>query len=145
MCQIDFNNENKKVILTALKKLKVKRVTVTFEGSGDSGSCEIPVFLNNRGSVIKDENVDKFPKVSITKSSKSFDEEKSEWKETTTLAEVPLREAVFALADEVSTMIDNWWDNDGGFGEITFEIETGKINIEANYRYTETNTETFTF
>ena len=97
-------------LLEQLKAKGVTTVTITFDGSGDSGGID--------GVYCYNEN----------------DEE---------VRVGALREALFELGDAVINRhpLDISFNDEGCYGTITLEVETGRIEIEVNTRYVSYETE----
>jgi len=97
-------------LLEQLKAKGITTVTITFDGSGDSGGID--------GVYCYNEN----------------DEE---------VRVGALREALFELGDAVINRhpLDISFNDEGCYGTITLEVETGRIEIEVNTRYIECHTD----
>jgi hypothetical protein len=132
MIKSEVKREQIKEILKMIRAAGGKRITIEFDGSGDSGSIT--------GVAIEPHSMD-FPVV--------YNEDKSTWKDGTWNTEStpktqPVKEALEQICYDMleRTGID-WYNNDGGFGQLEFDLETGETNLEVSTRYTEYNTDTF--
>jgi hypothetical protein len=127
----DANAKNKDVVFTALSALSITRVTVTFDGEGDSGQIEDVVYY--RG-----ESPCQAPKVSVAFRDVS-------WRDTRPL-EKPLNAAIESLCyDYLSQEHGGWENDDGAYGEFTFSVAEQRIELDFSARYTDTNTYSHTF
>lgn len=94
-------------------------VTLNFSGAGDSGDIDDPQFFKE-------------------------DEEESEikYEEFAKRREKLSQDILTNFKEQVSEIlgdIEDWWNNDGGQGDITIQIPSGKyvINVGVNYTKTE--------
>ncbi len=118
----------KAAILDALQAAGVARVTIEFEGSGDSGQMEQATAYD------ADEETVAFPEACIEIARVDFDEGKD------TRAEVNLRDAMETIAYELLERTHGGWENDdGGFGTFTFDVAERSVTLDYDERYTETN------
>lgn len=125
---------NKHAVLIALKKLKAKKATATYDGSGDSG-CFNDVEVE--GARKKDINLTKKNTVVILQAGArvvhggGFIEEVKP-------RNMSLSEAIIDVAsDWLEQEQGGWENNDGAEGNIQFDVETGKMRIEHTSRRTE--------
>ena len=138
-----FRNENlKPYVKTMLQMIKDgggKKIRVSFDGSGDSGSVD-GVYIHN-GS--EDMNMQFYVDFLEVSSSWSSD---TGWVKTETPKRMPVKEALESLCYTMleETGID-WYNNDGGYGELYITLDPLEIQLEVNSRYTEVNTDVFTF
>lgn len=113
---------NQARLLAALAAAGVVKVTVAFDGCGDSGQIESIDARDRVGEVaLPDVGVE------ITMIADHSLE--------TRAAVMPLRELVeeiaYALLGETH---GGWQDNEGAFGEFTFDVIAGEIRLEFNER-----------
>lgn len=99
----------KKYIIKA-KNEGYKYIIITYEGSGDSGTIEDVGMSNDiPGSVWED-----------------FSGKKIEGED---------REAIEEWAyDEALSNVSDWYNNDGGYGIITINVDDGTFQVENNLR-----------
>ena len=117
---------NKAVLFDALAAVPITRVVVTFDGYGDSGQIE------SIDAHSGDETAE-LPTCDIEIISPSWDG--SELKRQT----LPVRSAVEALAyDFLEQTHGGWENNDGAFGEFTFDVAARSITLDYNERSTAT-------
>ena len=102
----------------------IVRVTVNFDGCGDSGQIEDIIAFDEHGQVelkglvlpVSDSGPDGIPD---------------------TEAPEPIEDAIESLAyDLLESEHGGWENNDGAYGEFTFEVATRKITLEHNERFT---------
>lgn len=122
-----------KELLRQLQSAGVTEITIDFDGSGDSGSVQ-SVSFNPTSKVMLSTKW-------AEKSSRYVDGKWiEEWKETTVDAEEGCTALCYELLE--STGID-WYNNDGGFGELEITLDPIEITLNVNTRYTEYNTDSF--
>ena len=123
----DIRARNKAIIFAALAAAGIHKVTVEYDGSGDSGQIE-DVWARNDGDEIISFPSDR----KITLLSENPDHP---------LAEQSFEAAVETLAwDYLEQRHDGWENNDGAFGIFVFDVPGRLITLEHNERYTEVNT-----
>jgi hypothetical protein len=110
-------------LLFKLADLNITGVKVKYDGSGDSGAiewigyttepCETPEDVND--------NID-------------------DWENDANLANIAedLYGKVEGFAYHVLDDIEDWWNNEGGFGELCICVPSGKYIINNHIRITET-------
>jgi len=106
----EANAANRGIVFDALAAASIASVTVEFDGEGDSGQIEQVTFCREDESCEAPEQTVAFLQVSrnTSKPSSTF---------------VPLREAVESLCyDYLTQAQDGWENNDGAFGEFTFNL-----------------------
>jgi hypothetical protein len=123
---------NKNLIFAALAGAGIHRVTIDYDGSGDSGQIEsieawdaahekIPL-PSSRKVQLAPENPDR------------------------PVDDIGLEAAVEGLAwDYLYDSHCGWENNDGAFGTFVFDVPDRTITLEHNERYTEVNTTTHEF
>lgn len=123
----DIRARNKELIFAALAEAGIDKVTVEYDGSGDSGQID-DVWAWNAGDEIISFPSDR----KITLLSENPDHP---------LAEQSFEAAVETLAWHYLEQRHNGWENnDGAFGIFTFDVPGRLITLEHNERYTEVNT-----
>ena len=100
--------KNSEVILE-LKDLSVDKVQIEYSGSGDSGDIDDITYYNKAGEVVEIEE---------------------EYKD--------VHEKVRDYADNILSNIEDWWNNDGGFGILNLFISENTYSIENHIYVTET-------
>lgn len=123
--------EQAKAILRLCKEKGATEIVVRFDGSGDSGSID-EVYIDLKEPLI----------VEYDEESTRYDGDK--WVTTSTTKQVQLRDALEQITYDMleKTGID-WYNNDGGYGELNVDLVQGTIQLEVNSRYTEVTTDTF--
>ena len=118
---------NKNALFDVLAAAGVVTVVVTFDGYGDSGQIESIDGRDAHGEVA-------VPKDEVTIASATWDAEVEQ-------RTVTCREAIEQLAyDRLNATYGGWENNDGAFGEFTFDVAARSINLEYNGRYTAVET-----
>ena len=119
---------NKKALFDALATAKITRVVVTFDGYGDSGQVEDISALSDDATVAPPEG-----EITISRAIWGTD--------GITESTMSVDEAVEQLAyDFLSETHGGWENNDGAYGEFTFDVAEGTITLDYNERYTATET-----
>ncbi len=118
--QTEANERNKAAVMDALTAAGITSVRIAFDGAGDSGQIE------EVNAFIGDAPVE-MPEAPVT------DEN------------VPLKDAIENLCYGYLTQFyDGWENNDGAFGEFTFDVRERSIHFEFNGRFTDYSTDTQT-
>jgi hypothetical protein len=127
----DVRARNKAIVFTALAEAGIHKVTVEYDGSGDSGQIEDVWPRNSSDEIIS------FPSDrKITLLSENPDHP---------LAEQSFEAAVETLAWDYLEIYSGWENNDGAFGTFVFDVPTQTVTLEHNERYTELNTTSHEF
>jgi hypothetical protein len=128
----DVRAHNKAVIFAALAAAGIQRVTVDYDGGGDSGQIE-----NIEAWDAGNEKVP-FPsdrKIHLASGNPGHP-----------LTEHNLEAAAETLAwDYLDEIYYGWENNDGAFGTFVFNVPSRTITLEHNERYTEVNTTSHEF
>ena len=138
--------KTKPILFGALQAAGIARVTLTFEGSGDSGQIE---WVQGYGT---DDQIVDLSDATITYPAVSMDARYEPCAENPNgkqfvgydVNEVEKTEPISAVIenifwDFIGDRHGGWENDDGGFGECHFEVEHQIIRLEMNERYTETN------
>ena len=128
----DVRARNKEILFAALANAGIYRVTVEYDGSGDSGQIEnveawsaanarIPFPSELRLQMVS-ENPDHPP------------------------IERNLEAAVESVAwDYLDDLYSGWENNDGAFGTFAFDVPARTVTLEHNERFTDVNTTSHEF
>lgn len=133
----NISPQKRSELVETLRSAGVTNVCVSFDGSGDSGSIDhVGLYGADNKSVSVSQTI-VYPFL-------HSEYNDGTWKYTTTEKEVPIAEALEQLCYDMleETGID-WYNNDGGYGQLSIDIETGEVSLEVNTRYTEVNTYNF--
>lgn len=136
-----IKNENiKPYVKTMLQMIKDgggKEIRVSFDGSGDSGSVESAEIWDGN------KNLNMLFSVDYLETSSSWSKDTG-WVKTESVKRMPVKEALESLCYELleNTGID-WYNNDGGYGELCITLDPVEIKLEVNTRYTEVNSDEF--
>jgi len=137
-----------RAVLPLLRAAGISSVTVEFNGSGDSGTIEDCLYYHRVDGVetyINSRNDDAFDSKSIQV---AVNARRIHWNQITRRFEPvdvgysTLDEAINALAEDYidSTDVD-WYNNDGGYGNLEIDVVEGTVSLEVYSRYTETSVE----
>lgn len=131
--QTNANDRNREKTFEALASEGITRMTVTFDGSGDSGQIEaVTAFIGDTEAAL--------PPVPAQIEHVSWGSSVS-----TATQEIPLQQAIECLCyGYLTQMYDGWENNDGAFGEFTFDVAKRSIAFEFNSRFTDHSTDTHT-
>lgn len=125
--------ENLRTLLPVLREHHVKQVTVCFDGGGDSGSIDR---IEYGEAAIDAAAIE----VDIEVNARHFQE--GRWVNERGRERKDLNAAIEELTNDYLEEVHvNWWDNDGGFGHLTIDVEEGTVQVEVSVRYTESSCE----
>lgn len=118
---------NKVVLFDALSAAGITTVVVYFDGYGDSGQIEeIEVKIGDEPSELPNERIEILDPVWGSPGIE---------RQTHTICEA-IEAMAYAFLRQTH---EGWENNDGGFGDFTFDIDERSISLDYNERYTETN------
>lgn len=128
--QAEANERNKTIVFDALANANITTITINFDGCGDSGQIEeVSAFNGSEKSTIPQTPV-KFEDVLWGSNIRHEHDDLS------------LSDAVENLCyGYLSQMYGGWENNDGAFGQFTFNVARRTIEFEFNGRYTEYSTD----
>ena len=125
--------ENLRRVLPALEAQGTNEVVVDFDGSGDSGSISDIRF---------DPACEEDTMVSILKLQSEFDRDSGRWIQSTGFEDVPLKEAISNLTyDYLEETGVDWYNNEGGYGELTIDVSAGTVALNVHQRLVESTCE----
>jgi hypothetical protein len=128
----DTRAHNKNLIFAALAAAGIDKVSVEFDGSGDSGQIEDILAWNAAGDTIPLPSNRKLQLASPIPRNPAV--------------EMTLQEAIETLAYDCLEETHLGWEiNDGAFGTFVFRVPDRTVTLEHNERYTELNTSTHQF
>ncbi len=119
---------NKQVLFDALAAAGIVLVTITFDGSGDSGQFEQLAGFDAENHEVP------VPTADITVRSVNFDLSTVE-ERTTAIGEF-IETLAYDFLEETHS---GWEDGEGAYGEFKFALADRAIVLEYNERYTETH------
>jgi hypothetical protein len=123
----DIRARNKNVIFDALSEAGIHRVTVDYDGSGDSGQIESVEAWSTANEKVPLPSSRKVPWASGNPDRP--------------VSEIGLEAAVEELAwDYLWDEHGGWENNDGAFGTFAFDVSARTIALEHNERFTDVNT-----
>jgi hypothetical protein len=116
-------------VLLQLADLGVRGIKIYYDGGGDSGAIEQIICTTEEYQTPEE-----------------LDDKLDMWdRNVTALCDVD-RNLEYAISDfaenQILTDIEDWWNNDGGFGYMSILVPSGKYYINNEVRFT--NTETYT-
>jgi hypothetical protein len=124
---------NKATLLNVLTLAGVTRVVVSFDGYGDSGQIE-----NIEAQAVDDPVTTPVAAIELAEAVWDQAEPKRSF--------VSIAEAVESLAyDVLGRTHCGWENNDGAYGDVTFDVAEETITLDYNERYTASENYTHTF
>jgi hypothetical protein len=127
----DVRARNKAIVFAALAEAGIHKVTVEYDGSGDSGQIEDVAAWNAGDTRIQ------FPSEINIQLISEIPEHP--------LPEQSFEAAVETLAWDYLEIYSGWENNDGAFGTFVFDVPARTVTLEHNERYTEVNTTSHEF
>jgi len=130
----DFTKQNNMTenemtgLLLKLADLGVTGIRIYYEGGGDDGSIESITYTTGRAADYTDEEMFEIVK--------DVDYLNSENDLSVLNNELSRKLEEFAHCTILDN-IEDWWNNDGGYGTLCILIPSGKYVIENNVRYSE--------
>jgi hypothetical protein len=126
-----LDDVNKKALFDALDVHDIFSVTVSFDGCGDNGQIE-SIEINQDAEAALPNTMIEFEETFTTGGIKtSF---------------LSLRQAIEAMVYRFLERTHcGWPDNEGAYGEFTFDTASRSITLDYNERYIETTNSTHTF
>lgn len=126
------NTLNKATVFDALATAGITAVTVTFDGEGDSGQIEdLLAYSADKPTGL--------PPSTVTMQTTSWGQG------GLTTCEQSLKEALEQLCyDYLEEKYAGWENNDGAYGEFTFDVFKRTIDLEFNGRFSDVTTENHT-
>ena len=122
----NVRDRNKTILFAALADAGIHRVTVEYDGSGDSGQIETVEAwsaANERMPLPSD------PRIQMVSENPDHP-----------LIEHNLEAAVESVAwDYLDDLYCGWENNDGAFGTFAFDVPARTVTLEHNERYTDVN------
>jgi hypothetical protein len=133
---VSEDNDNKKLIMDALKAMGAKSVVVSYSGSGDSGQIDDCVIDDDHK---KDVEIEAFEEVG------KFDD-KNGWSRSIELKKRKLTEVIKDYCDNIIDQEHGgYYNNDGGDGIFELDVEAGTMTLTHNDHYTSSHTTTHNF
>jgi hypothetical protein len=145
------NELNKATLFDALAAAGIPKITVAFDGCGDSGQIEgITVHIGETPQALlaavppplasQAVMMTPLPETPITLYQAQWDSDELGTEETT------LQDAIETLCHGyLEQEHDGWEINDGSYGEFEFDVAARTIHLEFNGRFSDVYTETHTF
>ena len=131
-----------KSVCKALQEQGIVSVEMSYEGSGDSGDYDYPVFTNEDSEdVSPDGGVERF------RATRKWDQEKGRWVNTEiSKTSATLEDVAADLMGEAVTMRHSGWENNGGGkGTVTLDVPLGALTVSHGSYYTSTDWDNYSF
>lgn len=118
-------------LLIELADLGVTGIQIYYEGSGDSGCIDEVLYTTDK---LPENEEDAFDKI---RSLNSWQEDAKYLRNL----DSGLSSDIESFAEEkILDSIEDWWNNDGGYGTLCILVPSGKYDIMNNVRITEVET-----
>jgi hypothetical protein len=118
-------------LLIQLADLGVTGIQIYYEGSGDSGCIDEVLYTTDK---LPENLEDAFDKI---RSLNSWDEESKYLRNL----DSGLSSDIESFAEEkILDSIEDWWNNEGGYGTMCILVPSGKYDVMNNIRITEIET-----
>ena len=118
-------------LLIQLADLGVTGIQIYYEGSGDSGCIDEVLYTTDK---LPESLEDAFDKI---RSLNTWDEESKYLRNL----DSGLSSDIESFAEEkILDSIEDWWNNDGGYGTMCILVPSGKYDVMNNVRITEIET-----
>lgn len=126
--------DNLRRVLPVLERQGVERVTVTFSGSGDSGAIDWAYFTPEQPQEFNETRVEQLSGNSVY--------ENDRWRTVLVPENMTLKEALHNITDDYLEETGvNWYDNDGGYGELEIDVAARSVSLDVNVNFTESTNE----
>lgn len=126
---------NKHILLAALKQGGATSATVTYAGSGDSGSVEDVTIEAPEGTGFDSS-------VAITVFMDRGVYQDGAWQTATVEQQVTIEQALSDFAEQALELVHGGWENnDGASGSVVFDCRTDTVSIEHTTYYTDSDYE----
>lgn len=120
----ELHPSNKAALFAALRDAGIASVLVHFDGYGDSGQIE------DVDAVATDQTARDIPATVVELQQLNFGMTEP------ALVSLPLRDAIETLAYALLESVHGGWENnEGAFGDFTFDVAAGTISLDYNERY----------
>ena len=126
-----MNEMNMMATLVKLADLGVTGIKVTYEGSGDSGAIESVVYTAEK---LRENEEDAFEDLN------DLDVWGTDILNLSTLDSGLESDIAHFVEEQLLNDIEDWWNNDGGYGTVCILIPSGKYKIVNDIRVTEIET-----
>ena len=118
-------------LLIQLADLGVTGIQIYYEGSGDSGCIDEVLYTTDK---LPENEEDAFDKI---RSLNSWQEDAKYLRNL----DSGLSSDIESFAEEkILDSIEDWWNNDGGYGTLCILVPSGKYDVMNNIRITEVET-----
>lgn len=137
MFEIADNKKHLENILNQLREEGARSICIYFDGSGDEGAIQ-------GVNIYKEDYIRFEPTFEVSYATSSIHWEDGKRVDKVQVKTLPVSEALENFCYEVleKTNID-WYNNDGGYGEMQITLDPVEIKLEVNERYTEVTTHSF--
>lgn len=123
--------ETRSALFQFLAAAGMRRATVSYCGSGDSGGAEGVAFERPDGT-----QLDPMPSLSLRQLTANYVD--GQWRQHLIHAECRLDDALTDLAMAlVDDLHGGWEDGDGASGEVVFDVQDAKVLIQHNAYFTD--------
>ncbi len=125
--------DNLRRVLPILQQHEIESVTVTFSGSGDSGAIDDVYYAPQIAASVRATPIEQMTLNRV------YDRI---WITTTASETVTLDQAIMNITDNYLAETGvNWYDNDGGYGELEIDVAGRSVRLDVNVNYTQSSNE----
>lgn len=125
--------DNLRRVLPLLEQHGVESVNVTFSGSGDSGAIDDVYYAPQIAASVRT--------IPVEQVTLNLDFDRI-WRTTTASETVSLDQAIMNITDNYLAETGvNWYDNDGGYGELAIDVAGRSVSLDVNVNYTQSTNE----
>lgn len=126
---------NRPILLAALKQGGIRTATVTYAGSGDSGSVEEVVVEPATGT-----GFDTLAPITVFANQSDYRDRA--WHASVVEQQVSIDQALRDFAEEAVELLHGGWENnDGASGSVVFDGENGTVRVEHTAYFTDSDYE----
>lgn len=126
--------DNLRRVLPVLQRQGVEHVTVTFSGSGDSGAIDWAYFTPDQPEEFKQTRVEQL------NTNRFYEDDR--WRTALVSENMTIEDALHNITlNYLEETNVNWYDNDGGYGDLVIDVAARSVSLDINVNYTESTNE----
>jgi hypothetical protein len=134
MITSEVNRQQVKAIFKMIRDAGGEEIYVSFDGGGDSGSIDACRIINTNGDPVELKFI-----VDYTVFRDCYIN--GEWKTESELVQLPVEEVLETMCEDVlEKMGIDWYNNEGGFGELYVDLNANEVSLDVTTRHTENYT-----
>lgn len=143
MSKLFRDTDKRDLFMTLLKVMGGRKAKVSFDGSGDSGNIEAGCLLDQDGKEIDISNAT----FDWYENRGEFDTTENKWvKSIRPLPNMPVADILVNICEEALEQEGlDWYNNDGGYGELHIDLTTTPPLITMNVSIRVTSTDDYDY